>query len=257
MEKQQALYEFLIENGDFTKEELDLDDLEESSYCDSTFEISPRQERFGTSPQELRGEAENLRFVLNLLFSAIIEVDDLKSDQVSEKLYRIVDKYMKALFWTDSGEDSVFYQLVYKKVTGKEPVPVEEGKHDNPKAHVYQKIVNFLFHLYSEPSYGRDKFQNTCKQAFDGLTVDEYRELQNTNSGEYLVLTEDEADEKAREGVESYIDDCLEIPKHIENYFDRERYIDDILSYDGRASQLASYDGEEHEYDEYYIYKMS
>lgn len=64
---------------------------------------------------------------------------------------------------------------------------------------------------------------------------------------EWLVLTEDEADEAARESVRSYIDDELEIPENIRPYFDENRYIDDVLRYDGRGHVLNSWDGTEYD----------
>lgn len=80
---------------------------------------------------------------------------------------------------------------------------------------------------------------------------------------EYLVLTEQEADDKAREYLASYVDDCIltEIPENLRSYFDDERWIADVLRYDGRGPQLASYDGEENEHfflgDWYYIYRTN
>jgi hypothetical protein len=64
---------------------------------------------------------------------------------------------------------------------------------------------------------------------------------------EWLVMTETEADDAARESIRSYIDDALEIPENIRPYFDEDRYIDDVLSIDGRGHVLNSWDGNENE----------
>jgi len=58
---------------------------------------------------------------------------------------------------------------------------------------------------------------------------------------DYMVLTDDEADTLWDEYLENYIDDCLEIPEHMENYFDREAWKRDVR----RGHSLSSYDGEE------------
>ena len=80
---------------------------------------------------------------------------------------------------------------------------------------------------------------------------------------EYLVVNDDEADELWDEDLDNYIDECLEIPDSIRNYFDRDAWKRDAKM-DGRGHSLSRYDGEEHdvtvEYDEesltYYIYRQ-
>lgn len=79
---------------------------------------------------------------------------------------------------------------------------------------------------------------------------------------EYLVLTDDEADELWEESLESYIDECVlsEIPERYRLYFDGERWMSDAKT-DGRGHALATYDGGE-DYEningtEYYIYRTS
>lgn len=64
---------------------------------------------------------------------------------------------------------------------------------------------------------------------------------------EWLVMTETEADDAARESIRSFIDDCLDIPENIRPYFDEDRYIDDVLLADGRGHVLNSWDGSENE----------
>ncbi len=64
---------------------------------------------------------------------------------------------------------------------------------------------------------------------------------------EYRVLTESERETAASEALDSYIDDCLEIPPAIEPYFDRGKWKRDALLSDGYGHTLSSYDGEENE----------
>lgn len=84
--------------------------------------------------------------------------------------------------------------------------------------------------------------------------------------GEYLVLTDDEADRRWDESLDSYLDDCLlaEVPKGIAEtlarYFDRDAWKRDAR-HDGRGHSLSPYDGEEHEEKIggvcYYIYRTN
>lgn len=64
--------------------------------------------------------------------------------------------------------------------------------------------------------------------------------------GEYLVLDDDEADTIQDEYLDSYIDDCLEIPDMMKNYFDRDAWKRDAKM-DGRGHTISGYDGNEEE----------
>ena len=75
----------------------------------------------------------------------------------------------------------------------------------------------------------------------------------------YLVLTDDEADEKTEEYLENYLEDIIlpELNPTARQYFDEERWIEDNNS--DRGSCLSSVDGREY-YETinkttYYIYR--
>lgn len=80
--------------------------------------------------------------------------------------------------------------------------------------------------------------------------------------GEYLVLTDAEADEMWDEFLENYIDECILylLPEAYRNYFDREAWKRDA-QHDGRGHSLSGYDGNEHEEKIdgvwYYIYRTN
>ena len=80
-------------------------------------------------------------------------------------------------------------------------------------------------------------------------------------SAEYRVLTESERETAASEALDSYIDDCLEIPAAIEPYFDRDKWKRDALLSDGYGHTLSGYDGDEHEEQVngswYFIYRQN
>lgn len=79
---------------------------------------------------------------------------------------------------------------------------------------------------------------------------------------EWLVVTDDEADQLWDEDLDSYLDECVlgEMPEMAQNYFDREKWKNDARV-DGRAHSLNRYDGNE-EYEtingeDYYIYRQN
>jgi hypothetical protein len=73
-------------------------------------------------------------------------------------------------------------------------------------------------------------------------------EIDENGNGRYMVLTDDEADEKWDEYLDNYIDECIlpEIPETYQCYFDDEKWKRDARI-DGRGHCLASYDGHENE----------
>ena len=91
---------------------------------------------------------------------------------------------------------------------------------------------------------------------------DEYgKEVWSKEHAEFEVGTDKEADERHEEYLDSYIDDVLEIPEHIEMYFDRERWKGDARINSSRGNDLNSYDGLELEAEidgeTYYIYRTN
>ena len=65
------------------------------------------------------------------------------------------------------------------------------------------------------------------------------------DSEEYWVLTDDEADEKAELEAHYRAEEAQqEIPSHLQQYFDMDKYISDYIS-DGRGYLLDTYNGSE------------
>jgi len=73
-------------------------------------------------------------------------------------------------------------------------------------------------------------------------------------SEEYLVVTDDEADELWEQELDNLLEEIVypELPKHLRNYFDDEKWKRDAR-YDGRAHSLSHYDGNEDEITVYYF----
>jgi hypothetical protein len=71
--------------------------------------------------------------------------------------------------------------------------------------------------------------------------------IYSVGSREYVVGTDDEADEAWDQALDSYLDDTGlldSIPENLRNYFDRDAWKRDAR-HDGRGHALALYDGDE------------
>jgi hypothetical protein len=129
------------------------------------------------------------------------------------------------------------------------PDLVEKGIHD---------LVNSLYYLCPETD-GYDHasdHRETLREAFNGQEPKDRRTSRKTNDAEYLVVTDEEADSLWDDSLESYIDNCLEIPEPVSSYFDREKWKDDAKM-DGRGHSLNGYDGTEDESHDFYIYRQN
>ena len=130
-------------------------------------------------------------------------------------------------------------------------------------------------------------FEGTLEEANEGISgfedgeekpdlltwcEDNLTEIEELNPGDYnndyLVLTDEEADEKWEESLDSYIEECItpEIDKldvgNLSYYikFDEELWKRDAKM-DGRGHSLATYDGNEYEEtiqgETFYIYRLN
>lgn len=68
----------------------------------------------------------------------------------------------------------------------------------------------------------------------------------NYDDCEYLILTDEEAEEEEKRCLENYLEECLlpELPDWCHKYFDKEEWFADNKGWD-RPSWIATYDGEE------------
>ncbi len=80
--------------------------------------------------------------------------------------------------------------------------------------------------------------------------------------GEYLVVTDSEADQLWEESLDSYLEECIypELPQNMISYFDDEAWKRDARI-DGRGHSLSHYDGGEDWEDvngeTFYIYRVN
>ena len=91
--------------------------------------------------------------------------------------------------------------------------------------------------------------------------MNEYDNCYSYYREEFLVLTDDEADDMVDRRLDDYLEELVypEIPEHLRGYFDDEAWKEDAKT-DGRGHTLSSYDG--YEYEEtvndvtYFIYRI-
>lgn len=139
----------------------------------------------------------------------------------------------------------------------------------------YQRVEEFEF-ISNKVEFNGNTY---CSSCFDEFEPQQRALAKHLNCGpeeidetrygsweygkrEYLVLTDDEADEKWDEELDRYIEDCLDIPENLRFYFDDEKWKSDAKM-DGRGHALSGYDGNENEVtdelsgDVYYIYRTN
>lgn len=129
----------------------------------------------------------------------------------------------------------VGYEVLTEALKRDCPDEVAKGTHN---------LVNLIYFLLkgSWDSEPQKNYVATIREAWEGGEVKDRREWYPADRGQYLVLTDDEADDAWDEELERYIDDCLEIPESVKPYFDREQWKVDARG-DGRGHALSSYDG--------------
>lgn len=85
-----------------------------------------------------------------------------------------------------------------------------------------------------------------------GLTV------LTADNGKYAIGTDRECDEALNYYLDNYIKYCVlpKLPESFRNYFDNELFKRDYR-YHGRTNILSTYDGNELEIGNYYLYRIS
>ena len=107
-----------------------------------------------------------------------------------------------------------------------------------------EKVQALAIHLQDTTDEGLD---------FAKLQIEDYN---------YDVLTDEEADEKWDEELDSYLEGCIypDLPENMRFYFDDEKWKQDAR-YDGRGHTLSHYDGCEESEEvcgvTYYIYRQN
>lgn len=208
--------------------------------------VCPTQVRHGTSPTQILSDIEHL---LAYCTEHRLDISHHLSKPMWElpvadrkDTYALFERVVKGHFYPATVPDGLAQREAMK-------VP-----HDNEKAVAYQRLVNLWYHLLNpDPAAA---YHAMLQEAWlTGALPKEQRNPLPSNSGEYLVLADEEADTLWDEQLESYAEDCLEIPENIRPYFDMEKWKEDAR-HDGRGHSLSFYNGEEHEALDYFIFRQ-
>lgn len=146
------------------------------------------------------------------------------------------------------------YAHIISLIKVKEPDALEIGTHE---------VANTLHFLFPQTTYNHAKeHRESLGEAFDGVEVKDRTRFEPTDCGQYLVLTDDEADTAWDESMQHYLEELVlpELPEQARRYFDEDAWKEDAKQ-DGRGHALGQYDGEEREImidgEWLYIYRIN
>jgi hypothetical protein len=147
---------------------------------DNMFTLNPRPSKAGHDPKEIIDTADALRAKLITVFGPSMAKATVK-DFIGNLgyAYNVLEPAIRATFdWNRLG-----------------------NKHDNETAHAYQYIVNALYFVGKADGSHAPEYQQDLRDAFDGNPVADRRTASESNDGEYLVLTEAEANLAVAENI--------------------------------------------------------
>jgi len=253
--------------------DVDPEDIEESGYSDNTFTVNPRMAKEGAPPEHYKTIIEKFKILLTPLKIQQI-TDFINGKRIFPKMRSNRKERRDRLYY------SINQYLKRYKQDKPEYIEVKE-------ACLY--VQNVLYHLLSN----EDKdYIRMYKDAFLDKPLTDNRKLVERDDGGYMVLTDEEADEKAKEYIKTSLwafnadficrmcglpyaaeemirsfqgteceganDTILAL---IENADGIDFFVEQAINADGRGHFLNTYDGEEHEIKHgnewLYIYKVN
>ena len=215
------------------------------------YSVNERVVKRGKSPEQIKETAEDFRTILDTgmqgLISATIQSDRTK-EQVDE-VYAEVKKSLEPL------ADKAAKAKKKAETIGRTDVPPQspEGIYLRLQAdNLY--VENVLYHLLKSDS----DYAIQLQKAWIGAPVDDIREDTTINDGEYLVMTDSEADQWEQDWLESlFEEETYEVPEHLKRFMDVDRFVQEYSG--NRGENISGYDGQEYEQEfegeTYYIYR--
>lgn len=229
----------------------------ENNYSDY-FTINERVIKEGKTPEQYQEAADNFKLLLDedmtLLVTKTIEAKDVLSSADIDVVYQTVkatlaplaEKALKAKERHNrSGQD-------WRPVGGKDVIAYLKLRDDNIH------VGDVLYHLLSfDDTWNKDHCEQ-LQNAWLGKPVSDIRKDRTINDGEYLVLTDDEADKWERDGLEQLFEEMThEVPEYLKRFMDVDAYVEEYSG--ARGENISGYDGEENEQEHdgvtYYIYR--
>ena len=207
--------------------------------------VNPRKQRFGSGPGKAQDNVTLLRSAIARIRPKINSVGHFLVDERGFDMVAIRNAHLDRRLPSvpvPAHELTVFdlkdigYDTLYEWLKQDCPELLSVGTHE---------VLNTLYFLVKGDSSSTEGWTKMLTKAWYNEKIVDTRPENYTDDGEYMVLTDYEADQAWEEELDHYIDDCMEIPESIERYFDREAWKRDARM-DGRGHVLSSYDGQEH-----------
>ncbi len=198
---------------------------------EENFIINPKMVLSGTSPRE---------------YKSLIE--DVKNVLTKKEIYSI-NRYIKANK-ENSKRRNAIYNAIDKRVNqfyenGEVKENIKDTNVKNSLISLKLKTHGFSNTIYHLLSKDKQDYLICYKNAWLNLPIPNQQEWREENDGEYMVLTESDADYQAKEYLtdDNYLWKCaIETGNTTESL---EDWAESVLSMDGRGSVLNGYDGVE------------
>lgn len=241
-DKAQAIIDFLDLDGD----------VDELSEDDNSYTVNHRKVKRGTSPKKY------------------IEVITAFKELLTPKQREMINSYLKLLSVLEYCECGKVKDKLYHKISSALE-KLSESKDEKVKAllEVCNKDnypINILYHLlwlpdntpktsYHTPVTEAPDYVLSYREAWFGQKVIDRREFSSDDDGEYMVLTDSEADDMC----DDYLDeDQWRMAVEAKNTWSGYReWCQEVIDIDGRGHILNSNDGSEDEQNGYYIYRIN
>ena len=215
------------------------------------FVINKRTIKEGKSPEQIQKIADDFGSLLDeekrsLVTNCILGIKN------ANEAYKEIEQYLEPLkARAKKRKEAVSRSQYPSKKT------IEDVYNRLEEEHLY--VVNVLYHLIHKDSYNED-YQNNLRRAWLGQPVNDIRKDAVVDDGEYIVLTDEEADDFETEYLESIFREMTHsIPDNLERYMDIDKFTCENSG--NRGENISGYDGVElsQDYDgtTYYIYRSN
>lgn len=208
------------------------------------FTINPKMVLEGSPPEHYKDTIENIKKILTP--EEIKQISNYirrkkEDDKVKDKIYHSITKRTDKFYWRGNIKKSLSEEIT---------TILDFFKKD------FHGVNNTIYHLLSKD---KDDYIRCYKLAWLDKPIPNIQTWRETHDGEYMVLTDSEADER----VEDYLDEdqwkqAVECGNTTEGFYE---WCKTVISHDGRGSLLGGYDGceddQEIDGEDYYIYRTN
>jgi hypothetical protein len=207
---------------------------------DEEFTINPRYVLKGDSPEHYKKEVEEVKKILTDKEKKAISLYFRRKNEdqkIRDKIYYPITKRIEKLYtWNDEKKEHT------PKIQSERCKQICKSLDYISNCNLMSGFNNLIYWLLSKED--RD-FTFCYKCAWFNKPIPNIQEWREENDGEYLVLTESEADYRAKEYL---TDDPYLWEQQVESHNTTESledWADWVISCDGRGSVLNGYDGSE------------